>query len=143
MTSCLQWQYHLQDIDWQALSHLYHIAPLGDKPADKLEMVFSNSRYVCFVFKGAELIGAGRVLADGYDCAYICDVAIHPDYHGQGLGKAIMQYLINQSSEHKKILLYAVPGKEIFYQKLGFKMMNTAMAIFENEPAMIASGVIR
>lgn len=72
----------------------------------------------------------GRTLADGADCSYICDIALHPDYHGLGLGKAIVQKLINMSKGHKKIILYSNPGKEGFYAKLGFKRMNTAMAIF-------------
>lgn len=143
MVQGLKWQYDHTNIDWQALSDLYRVAPLGDKPADKLQTVFKNSRYQCFLFDNTQLVGAGRVLADGHDCAYICDLAVHPDFHGQGVGKAMMEYLIKQSSGHSKILLYAVPGKEAFYQKLGFKMMNTAMAIFQQQEAMFENGVIR
>ena len=35
------------------------------------------------------------------------------------------------SRDHKKIILYSVPGKEGFYKKLGFLKMLTAMAIFK------------
>ena len=58
------------------------------------------------------------------------------------LGKQIVQYLIDQSQGHKKIILYANPGKEGFYSKLGFKKMNTAMAIFQNEEEMIKNGTL-
>jgi len=47
------------------------------------------------------------------------------------------------SKGHKKIILYSTPGKEGFYAKLGFKKMNTAMAIFDNENDMIANGTDR
>jgi hypothetical protein len=43
---------------------------------------------------------------------------------------------------HKKIILYASPGKEGFYKKLGFKQMNTAMAIFSNEQRAIEVGLL-
>lgn len=138
----LAWRIDQSGISWKALSHLYKIAPLGDKPAAGLEVVFSNSRYKCFIFDGSILIGAGRALADGLDCSYICDIAVHPEYQGAGLGKQIVQYLIDQSKGHKKIILYANPGKEGFYAKLGFKKMNTAMAIFENEEEMIQNGTL-
>jgi len=36
----------------------------------------------------------------------------------------------------------ANPGKEGFYSKLGFKKMNTAMAIFQDEEAMLQNGTI-
>jgi hypothetical protein len=33
----------------------------------------------------------------------------------------------------RKIILYAVPGKEPFYMRFGFLRMETAMAIFQNQ----------
>jgi len=129
-------------MDWSVVSNLYKIAPLGDKSAESLQTVFSNSMFKCFVFDKDILIGIGRALADGLDASYICDIAIHPDYQGQGLGKSIVNKLVTLSSTHKKILLYAVPGKEGFYQQLGFRKMNTAMAIFENQQKAIEYGFV-
>jgi ribosomal protein S18 acetylase RimI-like enzyme len=136
------WCYQQSEIDWDQLSDLYRIAPLGNKAADDLQVVFSNSKFKCFVFEQTKLVGAGRALADGIDCAYICDVAIHPDHQGVGLGRKIIETLIAKSAGHKKILLYAMPGKQAFYQKLGFKKMNTAMAIFNNEKNAIDVGLL-
>ncbi len=129
-------------VDWVELVELYRIAPLGEKNIDHLKRSFTNSMFKCFVYDGATVVGVGRALADGHDCSYICDIAIHPQYQGLGLGKRIIQNLVKQSEGHKKIILYSNPGKEGFYQKLGFKKMNTAMAIFENEDAMTANGTI-
>jgi ribosomal protein S18 acetylase RimI-like enzyme len=138
----ISWCYDQSKTNWSELSELYQIAPLGIKlPAD-LKVVFSNSRFKCFAFDGATLIGVGRALADGLDCSYICDIAVKPEYQGLGLGKQIVQNLIGQSRGHKKIILYANPGKEGFYSKLGFKKMNTAMAIFRNEEEMIKNGTL-
>jgi ribosomal protein S18 acetylase RimI-like enzyme len=138
----ISWCFEQSDIDWNELSELYRVAPLGVKPVDDLEVVFTNSKFKCFVFDGDTLIGVGRALADGRDCSYICDIAIHPKYQGLGLGKQIIVSLVEQSRGHRKIILYANPGKEGFYSKLGFRKMNTAMAIFQNEEAMINNGTI-
>jgi GNAT superfamily N-acetyltransferase len=138
----ISWCYDQSKTDWSRLSELYKIAPLGIKQPIDLEVVFSNSRFKCFVFDSSTLIGVGRALADGLYCSYICDIAIHPEYQGIGLGKQIVQNLVEQSRGHKKIILYANPGKEGFYLKLGFKKMNTAMAIFQNEEEMIQNGTI-
>ncbi len=67
----VEWKFDLESINWEIVSHLYKIAPLGDKKAEDLQTVFCNSMFKCFAFKGDRLIGAGRVLADGLDCAYI------------------------------------------------------------------------
>ncbi len=136
------WVYEQSDIDWQQLSELYRIAPLGNKAADDLNVVFSNSKFKCFIFENKKIIGVGRALADGRDCSYICDVAVHPEYQGIGLGRTIIKQLIELSSGHKKIILYANPGKEGFYKKLGFKKINTAMAIFSNEQQAMETGLL-
>jgi ribosomal protein S18 acetylase RimI-like enzyme len=136
------WTDDTDGIDWYELSELYRIAPLGDKPPAALQTVFANSRFTCFVRSGTQLIGVGRALADGFDCAYIADVAVRPDHQGRGLGKAIVRELVRRSSDHKKVILYASPGTEPFYDKLGFLPMSTAMAIFKDPQAALAAGVL-
>ena len=89
------WKYDQKDISWDELSQLYRIAPLGKKSSKDLETAFTNSRYKCFIFEDAILIGVGRALADGVDCSYICDVAVHPKFQGLGFGKQIIQKLVN------------------------------------------------
>jgi len=138
----MDWKSDLDGIDWDELSNLYRIAPLGEKRPKDLEIAFSNSRYTCFALDSGKLIGAGRALADGIDCSYLCDVAVHPEYQSQGVGTAIITRLKELSAGHRKIILYANPGKERFYLKLGFRRMRTAMAIFLNQERAIESGLV-
>ena len=130
-------------LDWDELSELYRVAPLGVKSPESLRTVFSNSRFKCFVYAGDLLIGAGRSLADGLDCAYIADVAVHPEHQGSGLGSQIIRALVERASGHKKIILYANPGTEGFYVKLGFLPMNTAMGIWSDREGAIETGLLR
>lgn len=136
------WSYSPDAVDWAELEALYRAAPLGNKTSTGLKTVFTNSRYCCFAREGGKLIGAGRALADGVDCSYICDVAVLPNYQGTGIGKEIVAKLVSFSEGHKKIILYSVPGKEPFYRKFGFRRMLTAMAIFENQPQALEGGYI-
>lgn len=136
------WSESIDDVDWQELANLYERAPLTKKYPDKLQQAFGNSLFRWIIRDGNQIIGAGRALADGCECAYVCDVALLPEYQGKGLGKAIVHRLVEQAQDHKRIILYSVPGKEGFYKSLGFKRMTTAMAIFQNEPAYFAKGYI-
>ena len=138
----VDWFDDLNTVDWEELSALYRAAPLGDKKPAGLRRAFSNSLYRCFVREDGRLVGVGRALADGVDCAYICDVAVLPSHQGTGLGKQIVGRLVELSRGHRKIILYAVPGKEPFYRKFGFKRMTTAMAIFEDQARAQQAGYL-
>ena len=138
----LEWKTSIEGVDWEELSALYRAAPLGDKSADWLRTVFGNSRFVSFVYDGARLVGAGRALADGGDCSYICDIAVLPSHQGTGLGKQLVGDLVERSRGHRKIILYAVPGREPFYRKFGFLRMKTAMAIFQNPSQQLERGYL-
>ena len=136
------WTDAIEGIDWHELEALYRAAPLGNKDAARLQTVFTNSRYRCFALEDGRLVGAGRALADGADCSYVCDVAVLPSHQGTGLGKEIVATLVRLSDGHRKIILYAVPGKEGFYRKFGFRRMLTAMAIFPDERDAIQRGYV-
>jgi GNAT superfamily N-acetyltransferase len=137
------WADDVGAVDLDELSELYRIAPLGVKPPDALATVFGNSMFVRFAYAGDTLVGAGRALADGLDCAYIADVAVHPDHQGHGLGSEVIRRLVDAAGGHKKIILYANPGTESFYATLGFLPMNTAMAIWQDQAHAVEVGLLR
>jgi ribosomal protein S18 acetylase RimI-like enzyme len=138
----LLWSDSIADLDWDELAALYRAAPLGNKNPAGLQTAFTNSRFRCFIRDEGQLVGAGRALADGVDCSYICDVALLPSHQGRGLGRQIVARLVELSSGHKKIILYAVPGKEPFYRRLGFRRMRTAMAIFDDPALALQRGYV-
>jgi N-acetylglutamate synthase-like GNAT family acetyltransferase len=138
----LVWTDSIDGIDWNELAALYLAAPLAKKDPADLRRAFSNSMFTRFALEDGKLVAAGRVLADGVDVAYLCDVALLPGYQGRGLGSIIVADLLALARGHKKIFLYSVPGKEGFYARLGFRRMTTAMAIFDDQDAAIRRGYL-
>jgi predicted N-acetyltransferase YhbS len=138
----LVWSESIAELDWNELAALYRAAPLGNKNAADLQTAFSNSRFHCLAYDGGRLVAAGRALADGIDCSYLCDIAVLPSHQGLGLGKEIVQRLVTRSHGHRKIILYAVPGKEAFYRRFGFRRMKTAMAIFMHPDQAVERGYV-
>jgi len=129
-------------VSWHELSRLYELAPLGKKRApEQLALVFNNSLLKVFAFDGDRLIGAGRALSDGVWRAAIFDVAVLPEYQGNGIGSRIIRHLV-QSADVDVVMLYAAPGKEAFYEQFGFRKMKTAMAIMSNPEDRKARGFI-
>ena len=136
----IRWTHGIDEVDWAEMSELYRIAPLGTKSADWLRTAYTNSMFKCIALDGGKIVAAGRAVADGVDCAYLCDIVVHPEHQGAGLGKSLIQRLVEMSHGHRKIILYAVPGREPFYEKFGFRRMNTAMAIFQDPAKAAADG---
>ncbi|QYF96022.1 GNAT family N-acetyltransferase [Massilia sp. PAMC28688] len=136
------WSDTSEGVSWEELCELYRLAPLGDKSPADLETVFGNSRFKQFVFDDGKLIAAGRALSDGLDCSYIADVAVLPGYQGRGIGGELVRRLVQLSRGHNKIILYAVPGAEVFYTTLGFQPMATAMGIFKHEAQAFERGYL-
>lgn len=138
----MRWVFDDISIDWVALSEIHRIAPLNDKQPNELKFGYSNSLYKVFVLEGERLIGAGRVVGDGIDTAYLCDIVVHPEFQGRGIGREITRKLMALSAGHKKMILYANPGVEPLYEKLGFRRMKTAMAIFSDQERAIRRGLV-
>jgi len=136
------WSDALDTVDWNELSELYRKAPLGNKSPERLKMVFTNSMFRRFAYEDGVLVAAGRALADGADCSYVCDVAILPSHQGRGLGHELIAQLVELSRGHAKIILYSVPGREGFYARHGFRRMTTAMAVFQDPEAATERGYL-
>ena len=80
---------------------------------------------VCFR-KNGKPVGIGRAVSDRGYVVYIADVIVVPEYQGQGLGREIMNTLMEKIRGSMKpgyrvmISLLAAKGKEEFYKKFGF-----------------------
>lgn len=130
------------NISWVELARLFELAPLGKKrDPKKIETAFRNSLLKVFAFDNTKLVGVGRALSDGVWRASIYDVAVLPEYQGNGIGSTIIRRLI-QSANVDVVMLYAVPGQEAFYERFGFRKMKTAMAIMPNPEERREKGFI-
>lgn len=70
-------------------------------------------------------IGMGRIISDGVSDAYIQDLVVLPEYRGYGIGKKLVDTLL-QHCLSKRLLwigLIAEPNQDEFYSNLGFKQM--------------------
>ena len=87
----IQWTQSIDAVDWDEMSELYRIAPLGTKSADWLKTGYFNSMFKCVALDEGKIVAAGRAVADGVDFSYLCDIVVHPDHQGSGLGKELIQ----------------------------------------------------
>ncbi len=130
-TMNLSIKYGTEDIDWAALCEIIRLAPLGTREPDKLEIASKNSSVVCSVFADGKMIGFGRAISDGHYQSAIYDVVVLPEFQKQGVGKAIMNALLEKLPNTSIVLIFAAPGKEIFYPKKTSSPLPTYRSLFD------------
>ncbi|MEL7647688.1 MAG: GNAT family N-acetyltransferase [Sedimentibacter sp.] len=134
-------QLNCENIDWNNVSELLKRVGMGFYDGDVHRKAFENSHSVVFAFDGKQLIGFGRAISDGAYEAAVYDIAVVPEYQGKGVGKSIVESIM-QRLPQCNIILFASPGKEPFYKKLHFRKMKTGMALFIKEEQMQSDGFI-
>jgi len=122
-------------VDWQTVAAILKQVGMASYDPDLHQKAFEASTAVVFAYRSDRLIGFGRAISDDAYQAAVYDCAVLPEFQGQGIGRRIMDVILARLT-HCHVILYASPGKEGFYRKLGFRHMKTGMARFINRDAM-------
>lgn len=132
-------KFESKDIDWNIVSSLLEAAGLNSTEPETCKRAFLGSQVTVFVFDNDKLIGVSRAISDGVKQAAIYDVAVLPEYQGKGIGRILIENIINKL-QGCNFILYSNSGKEEFYRKFGFRLMKTGMAKFVNANRMKERG---
>jgi GNAT superfamily N-acetyltransferase len=126
-------------VDWPAVAQTLKIVGMAFHAPDQHRRAFEASHTTVFVYHEGRLIGFGRAISDGVYQAAVYDCAVLPEYQGRGVGRLILEKILSRLA-HCNLILYASPGKEGFYRKLGFRGMKTGMAHFKSGESMRERG---
>lgn len=106
----------------ETVAALYRAAPLN-RPVDDLPRIaamYAGSNVVHTAWDGERLAGVVRGWTDGAFDGYICDLAIHPDYQQQGIGRELLRRLIESNRQVQFVLRASQIAKE-YYAHVGWK----------------------
>ena len=115
-----------REIDLYELEELCDTVGWARRPLRKVKKALQSSFLVVSMWEvrgnRRRLIGFARATSDHAFNATIWDVVVHPNFQSQGLGKALMKYLIKKlrSDDISNITLFADPQVVDFYRRLGF-----------------------
>ena len=122
----------LTGVDWEQLKQdLIADSFHNGRTTDQLRLSFENSTHVLMGYDDDRCIASGRLLSDEVGNAYVVDVWTQSTYRRQGIGRKVMQMLVD-----------AVPGQHIylqaddaadFYSKLGFDRQPEGMSLISGE----------
>ena len=90
------------------------------RPRERTERAFRNS-LVFGVYEGNKQIGLGRVVSDYSVFAYLCDVFIHEDYRAHGLGKWLIETIMDHPDlKHVRRWVLVTNDAHGLYRQFGF-----------------------
>lgn len=93
-----------------------------------LEQMCKQSWYALYAYDEKHLVGMGRVISDGVITAVICGVCVLPSYQSIGIGKEIMNRIMEHCEQRKVIpQLMCIESLENYYKQFGFKTFSIGM----------------
>jgi GNAT superfamily N-acetyltransferase len=94
------------------------------RPRERTELGLAHS-LVFGLYAGHHQIGLARVVTDYAIIAYLCDVFIHEAHRGRGLGKWLIETIINHPDlKHVRRWLLATDDAHGLYAQYDFKPLD-------------------
>lgn len=83
-----------------------------------------NSSFVYSAWVDHQLVGLVRTVSDNHTICYIQDLLVLKDFRGQGIGKNLINKVLETYKHVRQIILTTdLHGPSAFYERLGFKAM--------------------
>ncbi len=92
----------------------------------ELSRMLAGSQAVVSAWRGSGLVGFGRASSDGVFRAVLWDVVVAVEHQGQGLGRRIVEALLQAPALQGVERVYLMTTNSAgFYEQLGFHEVNT------------------
>lgn len=91
----------------------------AEKP-EELFKALTNSHNLVTAWEGDTLVGLANAISDGYLVVYYPHILVHPDHQGKGIGRLLVEKLMELYEGFHMQSLTAKSKAVNFYLKLGF-----------------------
>lgn len=92
------------------------------KGRDRDLIIRSINNSICYsIIMAGEFAGFGRVITDRATFKYICDLFILPEYQGKGLGKELLEFILEDPELRDGGYLLLTRDAHELYRKFGFE----------------------
>ncbi|MCK6541209.1 GNAT family N-acetyltransferase [bacterium] len=105
--------------------------PTQDK--ERIQKMYDHSDLIVTAWDGDLLVGVSRSITDWVWSCYLADLAIHPDYQKNGIGKELVRLTKEKVGEEVMILLLSVATAMTYYPKIGMTKEDRAFTILRTK----------
>ncbi|TGE27306.1 GNAT family N-acetyltransferase [Hymenobacter metallicola] len=108
--------------------------PLGSERAD--DDAAPSTVHALFTAEDGAVAGVARLHPCGPGQAQVRYMAVHPDYQGQGIGAALLQYLEEAARRQglAECILHAREAAVPFYTRQGYQLVAPSHTLFGSIP---------
>ena len=97
---------------------------------DKLVVAMENFKTVYSAWDDEKLVGMICAMDDGIMNAYVHYLLVNPEYHGQMIGRILVDMVKKKYEDYLRIAVIAYDNELHFYENCGFEKRNDASPMF-------------
>ena len=97
---------------------------------DKLVVAMENFKTVYSAWDDEKLVGIICAMDDGIMNAYVHYLLVNPEYHGQMIGRILVDMVKKKYEDYLRIAVIAYDNELHFYENCGFEKSNDASPMF-------------
>ena len=97
---------------------------------DKLVVAMENFKTVYSAWDDEKLVGMICAMDDGIMNAYVHYLLVNPEYHGQMIGRILVDMVKKKYEDYLRIAVIAYDNELHFYENCGFEKSNDASPMF-------------
>jgi ribosomal protein S18 acetylase RimI-like enzyme len=86
-----------------------------------------NYKAVYSAWDGDKLVGLIAAMDDGIMNAYVHYLLVDPEYHGQTIGRTLVDMTKHKYKDYLRIVLVAYKNETHFYEQCGFKIEDKSL----------------
>ncbi|MGI6226675.1 MAG: GNAT family N-acetyltransferase [Peptococcales bacterium] len=105
----------------------------SSKHPERLQSAIANSHSVITAWDDKKLVGLINALSDGAMTVYFHYMLVDPDYQGNGIGKKLLQLMLEKYKDFPTKVLISYEQATDFYIKHGFKAEEGTTPLFITE----------
>jgi ribosomal protein S18 acetylase RimI-like enzyme len=108
------------DVSIDSVMLLRSRVEFGSRSRADVEGQIAGARWVVTAWDGDRLVGFARAISDGVTNAYVSSVMVDPDYQRRGIGRGLMQRLV-EGRDRIRFVLHSRKEAADFYRAIGFE----------------------
>jgi ribosomal protein S18 acetylase RimI-like enzyme len=134
MEMSIRYASNIEDISKEALQELFlSVEWESGKHPNELLQAIQGSHSIVAAWDGNKLVGLVNALSDGVLTAYFHYMLINPGYQGEGIGRNLMDIMLDRYKGCKTKVLISYQSAVGFYHKCGFSLEGGAAPMFISE----------